>query len=120
MKKLISLLITLVLLTSTVGYGQVVESDLPTALKQIVDSPNETTILFLTASWCPYCKEQEKILQEVAKEKGVRFLKLDVDKNNIQVQSVPGLVFIKKGKSVYGKPGVHPKATVLELLEKFK
>jgi len=73
------------------------------------------------ATWCGPCKSLAPIIDSVAADlKGkVRFLKIDVDKNqivaaNYRVQGVPTLMIFRKGEIVWRNAGVMDKGSILQ------
>lgn len=76
------------------------------------------------ATWCPPCRIQNPIIEELAAEIGdkAKITKLDVDHNpgsanQYQVQSIPTLILFKDGKPVKRYVGVQQKATLKAAIE---
>ncbi len=75
------------------------------------------TVVDFSAEWCGPCKRQYPILEAIAKEmKGkVNFANIDVDENpniaaELEISSIPLLVFYKDGKIVHKIIGLQPEA----------
>lgn len=65
------------------------------------------TLVDFSADWCGPCKAQEPILEELQEEYGdiIEIRKVDVDKEqelaaNLNIRSIPTLVFLKEGELV--------------------
>jgi thioredoxin 1 len=65
------------------------------------------TLVDFSAEWCGPCKAQEPILEELQEEYGdiIEIRKVDVDKEqelaaNLNIRSIPTLVFLKEGELV--------------------
>lgn len=77
------------------------------------------------ASWCPTCKKQEPLLNEIVSMKGyenVVALKADYDKEKdlkkaLKVTKQSTIVVFKDGKEVARKTGVTDKAELKKLIE---
>lgn len=76
------------------------------------------------AEWCGPCKMLAPILDEVASEMSdrVKFVKLDVDKNNetpakFGVRGIPSLILFKNGELVANKVGALTKSQLVAFLE---
>ncbi len=85
------------------------------------------TVVDFSAEWCGPCKRQYPILEAIAKEMQgkVNFANIDVDENpniaaELEISSIPLLVFYKDGKIVHKIVGLQPqaelKATIKEYL----
>lgn len=77
------------------------------------------------ATWCPPCRMQGPIVEEVAGELGakVKVVKLDTDANpntaaKYDIRSIPALFVFKNGKVVEQVVGLRPKDQLLGLLKK--
>ena len=75
------------------------------------------TVVDFSAEWCGPCKKQYPILVSIAKEMQgkVNFANIDVDENpniaaELEISSIPLLVFYKNGKIVHKIIGLQPEA----------
>lgn len=82
------------------------------------------TLVDFWAVWCPPCRIQNPIIEEVAAEIGnkAKIAKLDVDHNPRsagvnQVQNIPTLIIFKDGKAVQRFVGVQQKETLLAAIK---
>jgi thioredoxin 1 len=82
------------------------------------------TLVDFWATWCPPCRIQNPIIEQVANEIGgvARIAKLDVDHNPQsarahQVQNIPTLIIFKDGKPVQRFVGVQQKETLMAALQ---
>jgi thioredoxin 1 len=82
------------------------------------------TLVDFWATWCPPCRIQNPIIEQVAGEIGAnaRIAKLDVDHNPQsarahQVQNIPTLIIFKDGKPVQRFVGVQQKETLMAAIE---
>lgn len=76
------------------------------------------------APWCGPCKLQDKILEELVKEKGydVEFVNVDEAEERAEecgVTNVPTLLFYDEGKIVERKIGLVPKNDIISICERF-
>lgn len=78
------------------------------------------------ATWCPPCRMQGPILDEVAKEyEGkAKIVKMDVDANpdtpaQFEVMSIPTLIVKKDGEVVERLVGLHQKPQLEQILNKY-
>lgn len=85
---------------------------------------NKLVIIDFWAQWCGPCKSFGPIFEEVAKEKEgqVKFVKVDVDKNNkvaalYNIRSIPTVLFIKDGQVVKTRIGAMPKYELSETID---
>ena len=65
----------------------------------------EEAVVDFYATWCGPCKMFGPIFEEVANEKNINFVKLDVDKysdvaREYGVMSIPTIILFKNGKEV--------------------
>ena len=86
------------------------------------------TVLYFTATWCGPCKMFGPTFSQVQTEYGgkVNMTKVDVDQTQNQalvqqhqISSVPTLVFIKDGQSVYRKSGVMTQSQLSQLVSNY-
>lgn len=84
------------------------------------------TITDFWATWCPPCRMQSPIIEEIDKEMGdkVKVTKMDVDQNqetpaNFGIMSIPTLVIKKDGKVVNKLVGLHGKGQLKEILNQY-
>ncbi|MCH6264797.1 thioredoxin family protein [Neobacillus citreus] len=87
------------------------ELDLHNFYKEI---ENGITLVEFGAKWCPPCRIQEPILEELSLEWGdnISIAKVDTDKESdlaakYEVQGIPTLVIFKDGKKVDSLRGLH-------------
>lgn len=79
------------------------------------------------ATWCGPCRMQSPILEAFAEEQGdeLKVLKMDVDENpetaqSFGIMSIPTLLIKKDGEVVEKVAGVHQKAQLEQLINKYK
>ena len=96
----------------------------PTEWKYKGDKP---AIIDFYASWCGPCKIMAKILEDFAAQAPASVVigKIDVGEAPelaapFGITSIPTIVIMKDGKSVYQRAGVHEKQELIDLVEKFK
>ncbi|WP_300559794.1 thioredoxin [Companilactobacillus sp.] len=84
------------------------------------------TLTDFWATWCPPCKMQGPILDQLDQEIGdkVKFTKMDVDANpatptSFGIMSIPTLIIKKDGQVVEKLVGLHQKAQLKEVLAKY-
>lgn len=84
------------------------------------------TITDFWATWCPPCKIQAPILEELEKEIGhkVGFKKMDVDQNQntpaeFGIMSIPTLIVKKDGEVVDKLVGLHTKDQLKQVLSQY-
>ena len=81
---------------------------------------DQLTLVDFYATWCMPCKTMTPIIEELAKEnKEVKFLKVDVDKNNelatkYNVMSIPTMLIKKNGKVTKTFVGVTDKESIMK------
>lgn len=82
------------------------------------------TLVDFWAVWCPPCRIQNPIIEEVAQEIGdiAKITKLDVDHNPRAarmngVQNIPTLIIFKDGKQVERYVGVQQKETLVAAIQ---
>lgn len=74
------------------------------------------------ANWCGPCKMLGPILEEIAKEKGITLIKVDVDKHDAlarsySVMSIPYVLIFKDGELVNKFIGYLPKNSILKEMD---
>lgn len=84
------------------------------------------SILYFTASWCGPCRAFGPVVDEVRSEMSgrVSINKIDVDQNPDLAQShgitsIPCLVFVKNNDTLYKKPGVMSKSSLVQLIQQY-
>ena len=98
---------------------EIIEIESMEQFEQEVIGANETIFIDFYATWCMPCKTMTPIIEELAKEnKEVKFLKVDVDKNNelatkYNVMSIPTMLIIKNGKVTKTFVGVTDKESII-------
>ncbi|MFN2395413.1 MAG: thioredoxin [Bacteroidales bacterium] len=82
------------------------------------------TLVDFWAVWCPPCRIQNPIIEEVAQEIGdmAKITKLDVDNNpnaasNNGVRNIPTLIIFKDGKQVERYVGVQQKENLIAAIK---
>lgn len=84
------------------------------------------TLTDFWATWCPPCRMQSPIIEELDKEMGgkVKFIKMDVDQNqatpaSFGIMSIPTLIIKKDGKVVNKLVGLHSKDQLKDILNQY-
>jgi thioredoxin 1 len=84
------------------------------------------TLTDFWATWCPPCRMQGPIVEELDKEMGdqVKFTKMDVDENqatpmSFGIMSIPTLIVKKDGKVVDKLVGLHSKDQLKAVLAQY-
>lgn len=79
-----------------------------------------------TAEWCGPCKMMKPVLHQLHEEMGddVRIIKVDIDQSpaasaQYNVNSVPTLILIQKGKILWRQSGVLSAASLQKIITKF-
>ncbi|AMA48700.1 MULTISPECIES: thioredoxin family protein [Flavobacterium] len=73
-------------------------------------SRDSIIIVDFNAKWCGPCKKLAPILEKVSKEKKIKLIKIDTDKNpelaqKLNVEGLPTLHYYKKGKLIWENLG---------------
>lgn len=84
----------------------------------------ESGIVFIDfyATWCMPCRAMSPIIEEIAKEhKEVKFVKIDVDKNEVlaiqyNVMSIPTMIVMKNGEVTKTFIGITDKENIVKEL----
>ena len=101
---------------------EIIEIESMEQFEQEVSNENGNIFIDFYATWCMPCKTMTPIIEELAKEnKEVKFLKVDVDKNNelatkYNVMSIPTMLIIKNGKVTKTFVGVTDKESIMKEL----
>lgn len=82
---------------------------------------NEAGTVFIDfyATWCMPCEAMSPIIEEIAKEhKEVKFVKIDVDKNEelaikYNIMSIPTMIIMKNGEVIKNFIGVTDKESII-------
>lgn len=77
------------------------------------------------AVWCGPCRKMEPILKDIAADKKVKVVKLNVDENKAFVRTkgistIPTMIIYKDGKEVKRLVGVYSKPDLLDVLNQYK
>jgi thioredoxin 1 len=90
---------------------------------EVIQSEKPVLVDFF-AEWCGPCKVMAPILKDVKQQLGetATIIKVDVDKspeaaNQHQIQGVPTLILFKRGKPVWRRSGVVPKADLIIIIQ---
>lgn len=80
---------------------------------------NDTALVYFWATWCPPCREQGKIMEEVIPQAGQTFIgKVDTDQHKqlsqkFAIQYLPTLILFKNGQEHERLVGLQDKQTLL-------
>ena len=91
--------------------------------KEVLDHKGIVFVDFY-ADWCGPCKMTEPIVEEISEEKkGIKFVKVDVDKNQSLAQhysifSIPTFMVFKDGKIANQFVGARDKQSFINEIEK--
>ncbi len=90
------------------------------------ETGNGFSLVAFIASWCPPCKRQAPVIDELDAEVGklITLGKLDTDENpetskEFSIMSIPTLILLKDGKKVEQLTGFHSKAELTDMLGKY-
>lgn len=90
------------------------------------ETDNGVVLIDFWATWCPPCKMQGPVVEELDAEMGdkVKFTKLDVDANPetstaFRIMSIPTLIVKKDGKVVEQLVGLHMKDQLASVLNQY-
>ncbi|MBQ0048777.1 MAG: thioredoxin [Bacteroidales bacterium] len=90
-------------------------------------SSSQLTLVDFYATWCGPCKMMHPVLEQLKEEMGdaLRIIKLDVDKNEnlamqYSIQSVPTLMLMRNGETLWRQSGAMRLADLKELINKFQ
>ena len=78
-------------------------------------------LLDFWGAWCTPCKQLQPILMEIAREKDVEIVPVDVEKepnaaNQYGIRGIPALIFLQDGEMVSRLDGIHTKEEILDVL----
>lgn len=91
--------------------------------KEVTDQKGIVVVDFY-AEWCGPCKIMGPAIDELARDyKNAKFVKMDVDKNQdlasqLNIFSIPTLVFFKDGKPLHQVSGMQAKEAIIAEIEK--
>lgn len=84
------------------------------------------TLTDFWATWCPPCRMQGPIIEELDKDLGdkVKITKMDVDQNRktpaeFGIMSIPTMIIKKDGKVVDKLVGLHSKSQLVQILSQY-
>lgn len=87
--------------------------------EQEVINEDGTVFIDFYATWCMPCEAMSPIIEEIAKEhKEVKFVKIDVDKNEelaikYNIMSIPTMIIMKNGEVIKNFIGVTDKESII-------
>jgi thioredoxin 1 len=91
---------------------------------EVIEYKDGPVFVDFYADWCGPCRITAPIIEELAKEvKGVKFVKIDVDKNpdlatSYSVFSIPTFLLVKNGKIISQMVGAQSKEGFLQEIKK--
>lgn len=90
------------------------------------ETSNGFSLVAFIAPWCPPCKRQATVIDELDSEVGklITVGRLDTDENpetskEFSIMSIPTLILLKDGKKVEQLTGFHDKAELIGMLGKY-
>jgi thioredoxin 1 len=93
--------------------------------KEIINNSHKMVVVDFYASWCMPCLMISPIIDELSEKiKKVKFVKMDIEENrelasNLNVSSIPCLIFFKEGKEVDRIIGAQPQEVIEERIKKY-
>ncbi len=106
---------------------QVINIGSPDVFNKLVNKfQDKLFVVDMYADWCGPCKSFKSVFertQERYKEKGVVFLKVNVDQQKeiaqqFRVMSIPTMIFIYNKKIIHSQPGALTKSFFTDLIDK--
>ena len=105
------------------GAGVVELTD--TNFEETISGSTTPVLVDFWATWCGPCRRVAPIVEEIANDYGDRLIvaKVDIDANQQVtlkhgVQSIPTLMIFKDGDMKERLVGAHPKATLVEAIDR--
>jgi thioredoxin 1 len=88
---------------------------------EVIES-GEPVLVDFWAPWCGPCRVVSPVLEQIAEEKGLKIVKLNVDENQetaakFEVLSIPTMILFKGGAAVKTVIGAYPKKKLEAELE---
>lgn len=82
----------------------------------------EKAVVDFYATWCGPCKMFGPIFEEIASEKEMNFIKVDVDKNpeiarEYGVMTIPTIILFEKGTEIKRYIGFMPKEELIKFID---
>jgi thioredoxin 1 len=83
---------------------------------------DEAVLVDFWAPWCGPCRVVSPVLEQIAEEKGLKIVKLNVDENQqtaaaYEVLSIPTMILFRGGQAVKTVIGAYPKKKLEAELE---